>query len=131
MKDEFEAYQKLTDPEELSALDRFLFAHIRRNGPTSCVDLEAICKVNKINYRGDLNFCSQKNDNWVLWTGWNAEIIESLYRLRRARLIHFWEADKGVYFLDEKRPALPEGLHGWEYDTPHWMPIELEARATP
>lgn len=102
--------------------------YIKNNEGTSYAELEYLFDRLGFNWKGDLEICSDVNDNVVFWAGWNKEAIELINDLQREGLIEKVPGHYVMYILDGKTMNLPLVRGYKEYKTPHWLPVLFTAR---
>ena len=57
-------------------------------------------------YQGDISIC-RKNENIILWSGWNTKATELLYDLLNSELITMKPTTKLIYYIDGEVLTLP------------------------
>ncbi len=105
-----------------------VYKFIKEHEGTSYVELEELFNRLGFNWQGNLEICSDVNDNVVFWAGWNKEAIELINDLQRESLIEKVPGHYVMYILDGKTMNLPLVRGYKEYKTPHWLPVLFTAK---
>jgi len=105
-----------------------VYRYIRENEGTSYVELENLFTRLGFNWKGNLEICSDVNENVIFWAGWNKEAIELINDLQREGLIEKVPGHYVMYILDGKTMDLPLVRGYKEYKTPHWLPVLFTAK---
>ena len=105
-----------------------VYRYIRENEGTSYVELENLFTRLGFYWQGNLEICSDVNDNVIFWTGWNKDAIEVINSLQREGLIYKVPGEPFIYYIDGKALTLPIVRRNIQYKTPHWLPVLFAAR---
>ena len=105
-----------------------VYRYIRENEGTSYVELENLFTRLGFNWQGNLEICSDVNENVIFWAGWNKEALEVINSLQREGLIYKVPGEPFIYYIDGKALTLPIVRRNIQYKTPHWLPVLFAAR---
>lgn len=95
---------------------------IKHKTGVSFVEIENYFDEIGFKYQGDISIC-RKNENIILWSGWNTRAAELLYDLLNSELITMRPTTKLIYLIDGKVLTLPI----YKTDRPYnqWLPVEF------
>lgn len=73
-------------------------------------------------YQGDISIC-RKNENIILWSGWNTKATELLYDLLNSELITMSPTNELIYYIDGEVLTLP--IYKTDRSYNQWLPVEF------
>lgn len=95
---------------------------IKHKKDVSFVEIENYFDEIGFKYQGDISIC-RKNENIILWSGWNTRATELLYDLLNSELITMRPTTKLIYFIDGEVLTLPIYKGNRTYN--QWLPVEF------
>lgn len=95
---------------------------IKHKTEVSFVEIENYFDEIGFKYQGDISIC-RKNENIILWGGWNTRATELLYDLLNSELITMRPTTKLIYFIDGEVLTLPIYKGNRTYN--QWLPVEF------
>ena len=73
-------------------------------------------------YQGYISIC-RKNENIILWSGWNTKATELLYDLLNSELITMSPTNELIYYIDGEVLTLP--IYKTDRSYNQWLPVEF------
>lgn len=95
---------------------------IKHKTGVSFVEIENYFDEIGFKYQGDISIC-RKNENIILWSGWNTRAAELLYDLLNSELITMRPTTKLIYLIDGKVLTLP--IYKTDRSYNQWLPVEF------
>ena len=95
---------------------------IKHKTGVSFVEIENYFDEIEFKYQGDISICS-KNENIILWSGWNTRATELLYDLLNSELITMSPTNELIYYIDGGVLTLP--VYKSKRSYAQWLPIEF------
>ena len=95
---------------------------IKHKKGVSFVEIENYFDEIEFKYQGDISIC-RKNENIILWSGWNTRATGLLYDLLNSELITMSPTNELIYYIDGGVLTLP--VYKSKRSYAQWLPVEF------
>ncbi len=115
--------------EENLMIKQKIVEKILKDDHVSFVEIEKIFKEEGFDFEGDQTLLPVKQENLIIWGGWNVEAVNIIHEILATEPICMQNTGFLTYFIDGGFCELPIAKKLKNYKTLRWIPMVFRAES--